>query len=166
MEHPDFKRYNDKDSLVWQAEDFYYHPKSFLWYLSALLITILIAGFAWLLSGRNDLLSPIAITLALLSFTVYAGRKPATKNFELNSTRLLINSQPFYLDNFSRYWVEEFDTHTQISIIGIKRTAMPIGLCLKDKDLTKKVLSILQTALPETNPSQNPADWLTRKIKF
>ncbi len=166
MENPEYQNHSNSNNVVWQAEDFYYHQKSPLWYLAALLITALIAGFAWLISGRNDILSPIAITLALISFTVYAGRKPATKNFELNNSRLLINSQPFYLDSFSRYWVEEFDTHTQISIIGIKRTAMPIGLCLQDKDLTKKVLSILQSALPETNPSQNPADWLTRKIKF
>lgn len=166
MEQSDSRSHPNSNNIVWQSEDFYYHPKSFFWYFSALVITALIAGFAWLISGRNDILSPIAITLALISFTIYAGRKPAMKNFELNSRRLLIDSRPFYLENFSRYWIEEFDTHTQISLIGVKRTDMPIGLCIKDKSQAKKVLDILRSELPESNPSKNPADWLTRKIKF
>lgn len=165
MEDTDHNKGN-QGTIVWQAEDFYYHPKNFTWYLSALLIALLIAGIPWIVSSRKDIISPIVILIALLAFIVYAGRKPQKKNFELSNSKLKIDSQSFDLLNFSRYWVETFETHTQITLIGVKRTAMPIGLCLQDKELTKKVLALLQTNLPESNPSRNPADWITRKIKF
>lgn len=154
------------DTLVWQADDFYFHPKNFVWYLASLLGSILVSSVPWLLSGREDYISPAVIFISLIALIIYGSRKPQKKNFELSGSSLKINSQSFDLLSFSRYWVETFDTHTQITLVGAKRTAMPIGLCLQDKELTKKVLNILQSSLPESNPSQNPADWLARKIKF
>jgi hypothetical protein len=152
--------------LSWQAEEFYFHQKDFLWYLQAILAATAISILAWLISGGNDIISPIIIFVALLSLTVYASRKPKKKNFSLTPSRLKIDSQEFELFTFSRYWVETFDTHTQITLVGIKRTSMPVALYLTDKELTKKVLATLSLSLPQTNPSNNPADWIARKIKF
>lgn len=168
MENPrtESARPHPTEGISWEADDFYYHPKNASWYILAILSSTLVAVIPWLISGKEDFISPAIILVALLGLTIYAGRKPQKKNFNLTNSRIKIDSQSFDLFSFSRYWVEVFDTHTQVTLVGIKRTAMPISLCIKDKELTKKVLDILQTSLPETNPSRNPADWLMRKVKF
>lgn len=166
METPNRAHPHAQNGISWEADDFYYHPKDFSWYLLAILASIPIALVPWLLSGRSDYLTPGIILIALFGLIIYAGRKPQRKHFELNSSRLKIESQSFDLLSFSSYWVEVFDTHTQVTFIAVKRTTMPISLCLTDKQTIKKILDILQTSIPQTNPSQNPADWLMRKIKF
>ncbi|HRV76059.1 MAG: hypothetical protein H6799_02030 [Candidatus Nomurabacteria bacterium] len=154
------------NNLSWQADEFYYHQKSMSWYLTALLSSVLIASVPWTVSGGDDYITSGIILISLIGLTIYASRKPQKKHFELSNTKLKINSESFDLLLFSRYWVEVFETHTQITLIGVRRTTLPISLNLKDKELTKKVLNILQTALPQTNPSNNPVDWLMRKVKF
>lgn len=157
---------NQNNNLSWKADDFYYHPKDFSWYLLALLISFVLALVPWLISGGEDLISPAVIFIALLGLIIYANRKPQKKNYQLTNTELKINSQKFDLFIFSSYWVEVFETHTEITLIGLKRTTLPVSLSLTDKELTKKIINILQTSLPQTNPSNNPVDWLMRKIKF
>jgi hypothetical protein len=157
----------DTDStLSWKADDFFFHQKDLVWFLQAILVAILIPLLAWLISGRNDFISPAIIFLALLGLIIYANRKPQQRTYTLTSSYLKIDSQKFELTSFSRYWLETFETHNQITLIGVKRTSMPIALYLTDKDLTKKILNNLSLSLPQTNPSNNPADWIARKIKF
>lgn len=154
------------DALEWQATDFYYHPKGILWYLATIIIAGLVASVPWLLSGREDYISSGVIILAFLALIIYAGRKPQERSFALTDTRLSVQDKHFDLFTFSRYWVESFPTHTQITLVGLKRTEMPVTLYIEDQKTAKEVIERLRTLLPESNPSQNPADWLTRKIKF
>ncbi len=156
----------DSSKISWKADDFYYHSKSFGWYAAAIFSSFSIAIIPWLIGGRSDYIAPGVTLLALLGLTIYAGRRPEKKSFELSNSSIKINSQSFNLSSFSRYWVETYDTHTQITFVGVKRIAMPVSLCLEDKAITDKVLAILRNNLPETIPSNNIVDWLMRKIKF
>lgn len=166
MDTPKSIEKNHSSNLNWEADEFFYHPKGIGWYLISLISSLCIATLPWLMSGKKDYLASIVILLSLAALIIYAGRKPQKKAFSLSESTLKINSQSFDLLNFSRFWVEESGTHKQITLVGIKRTAMPISLYLQDKALADKVLRTLHNILPETEPSMNPVDWLMRKIKF
>jgi len=166
MESPELGNQQDHHNISWEADDFYYNPKNFSWYFLAILASFIFAAIPLVLSRGKEYFAPGIILVSLIGLVIYAGRRPEKKHFSLQNNNLTINSQKFDLHSFSRYWVEVFDTHTQVTLVGIKRTAMPISLCLTDKEVTKKVLNILQANIPETSPSKNPTDWLMRKIKF
>lgn len=166
MDNPQLKNNHHTDSLSWEANEFFYHPKGLGWYLTSLISSLFIATLPWLMSGRKDYSASFIILLSLVALIIYAGRKPQKKAFSLSESTLKVNSQNFDLLNFSRFWVEELGTHKQITLVGIKRTAMPISLFLQDQALADKVLKTLHNILPETEPSMNPVDWLMRKIKF
>ena len=108
----------------------------------------------------------LVIIVGLFGLIIYASRKPEQKNYSISDSEISINQQIFSLDSFARYWVEKFSTHTQIPLVGIKRTAMPITFYLTDKDTERRILAILRTRLPQSNPSSNPADWISRKVNF
>lgn len=155
-----------RSSIEWESEDFIYHPKNFLWYLGTIAGSVVISLIPWLISGFNDYISSGVIFIALISLIAYAARKPKMKKYRLNTAGIHIDGQNFSMLDFSYYWVEKFETYTQITLVGRKRTAMPVGIYSKDEELTKRILDIIQKALPQTNPSQNPADWLARKLKL
>jgi len=150
----------------WEADDFFYHKKKFLWYLQALLVSVAIAAAPWLISGGTDYVSSGIILAGLLGLIFYASRKPEKKSYSISNSEITVNQQTFKLDSFARYWVEKFATHTQITLVGIKRTSMPITFYLTDKATEQKILAILRTKLPQSNPSNNPADWISRKVNF
>ncbi|MDQ5913706.1 MAG: hypothetical protein QG623_325 [Patescibacteria group bacterium] len=162
----EYKKPAEKDHISWQSEEFIYHPKSFIWYLQLILGSIIISSIPWLISGRDDFISPLIILISLLALTVYAARKPRVKKYDLTNSTLRVDGRSFGIFEFSYYWVEEFDTHTQITLVGNKRTSMPVGFYIKEKAVVNKVLNVLQKSLPQTNPSQNPFDWLSRKLKL
>ncbi len=157
-----------RDSIEWESERFIHHKNSPLWYLGMLLGSVLVSLIPWLISGRKDYTSSAVIFIALIGLIFYTARKPKVKKYRLSSASIHIDGQNFSLMDFSYYWVEEFDNYSQITLVGRKRTAMPLGLYIKDEDkeLLTKILAILQKALPQTNPSNNPADWLARKLKL
>jgi hypothetical protein len=154
------------ENLQWEADEFVYHPKSFFWYIQLILGSIVISLVPWVISGREDYISSIVIIIALLGLIIFAARKPHTRKYSLSNSSIRIDGQNFSMFDFSYYWVENFATHTQVTLVGAKRTAMPIAFYLKDEELIKKVLEILERQLPQTNPSQNPADWIARKLRL
>ncbi len=160
----DFSKENPK--LEWQAEEFFYQEKSFFWYLSLIFGGAVIAAIPWIISGRKDLISPAIIFIASLSLIFYSARKPEIKTYSLTSSSVHVNKQNFSMLNFAYYWVEEFEDQTQITLVGAKRTSMPITFYLKDKKLIAQILEILQKCLPQTNPSRNPIDTIARKLKL
>jgi hypothetical protein len=164
MQPKDFSKENPK--LQWQAEEFFYTEKSFFWYLALIFGGAIISLVPWLISGRKDLLSPLIIFISALSLIAYSARKPRIKSYSLTNSSLHINNQNFSLLDFSYYWVDNFQDHTQITLVGTKRTSMPITFYLKDATLTNKIITILQSKLPQTNPSKNPIDILARKLKL
>ena len=154
------------EPVSWRTEEFYYHPKSVLWYLTILLASIIMVPIPWLLSGRNDYISSAVILIAFIALTVYSSRKPQTRSYSLDNSKLNIDGQIFMLSNFSEYYVEVLDGYTQITLVGFERFSLPVGLYITDKELLKKIISVLSTQIPQTSPSNNPADWLARKIKL
>lgn len=161
-----FTKPAEADHISWESDEFIYHPKSFFWYLQLVLGSLIISAIPWLISGRDDYISSIVILISLIALIIYAARKPKIKKYQLTNSTLRIDGQSFGLFEFSYYWIEEFDTHTQITLVGSKRTSMPVGFYIKDKQTVNKVLNLLQKSLPQTNPSQNPFDWLSRKLKL
>ncbi len=154
------------ETVNWKADEFFYNPKKLTWYLQAIPASLAIAAAPWLISGRTDYISSLVIIVGLFGLIIYASRKPEQKNYSISDSEISINQQIFSLDSFARYWVEKFSTHTQITLVGIKRTAMPITFYLTDKDTERRILAILRTRLPQSNPSSNPADWISRKVNF
>lgn len=157
---------NPPEPVSWRADEFYYHPKNALWYLTVLLATIVMVPLPWLLSGRNDYISSGVILIAFIALTVYSSRKPQNRTYNLDVSKLNIDSQTFMLSNFSEYYVEVLDDYTQITLVGFDRFSLPVGLYVTDQELLKKIIAILSTQIPQTAPSKNPADWLARKIKL
>lgn len=160
----DFSKENPK--LEWQSEEFFYHEKSFFWYLSLAFGGTIIAAVPWLISGRKDLITPIVILVASLSLIIYSARKPQTRHYSLSNSSIHIDNKNFSMLDFGYYWVEQLEGHTQITLVGAKRTAMPVTFYIKETDLATKIINILQQILPQTNPSRNPADWISRKLKL
>lgn len=155
-----------RDAIEWESESFVYQENGFFWYIGMLLGSVVVSSVPWLISGRKDYLSSIIIFVSLLALIVYAARKPKVRKYRLSPASIHIEAQNFSLLDFAYYWVEKFDNYTQITLVGRKRTAMPVGLYIKDEEILKKVVGILEKVLPQTNPSNNPADWLARKLKL
>lgn len=156
----------ENPALQWKAEEFFYHEKPLYWYPFLVLSGTLVAVIPWLISGKKDYISSLVIILSSIGLAAYSSRKPKTRDYALSTSSIHIDGKNFSTLDFAYYWVEEFSDHTQITLVGSKRTAMPISFYLKDKDLTDKVLDVLQQSLPQANPSKNPADWIARKLKL
>jgi hypothetical protein len=153
--------------LRWQAYEFIYHPKNFLWLFTGTILSLVVAGLSYAISRFTDIIPAISIFAAGIIFMAYANKKPRKLNYKIDVRNLTIQDKIYPLAGFSGYYIDKFSSaKVQITLIGSARFSVPISLNFNSLKLASRVLEVLAKKVPETAYTDRLADKFAHKVRF
>ena len=150
--------------IQWQAPEFEYRPKSVSWYWISIIISAAIIAFAiW----ERNFLFGIFIVVAEILFIAWGNEAPATVNFTLTESDLLIGETKHYqVKLFENFSVDELGGGwTELFFAFKTKLKMPIKIMLP-KAKIEEVRKNLRTVLPEVEFKPSLLDSLEKIIGF
>jgi hypothetical protein len=152
------------DKIVWDADEFLFHPKSFVWYVAFFIFS---AGLITYAIFSKSILTIVTFALVIISAFVFSRRKPRVIRHEIGPTGIILGDTEYPYKNIKKFWI--IYEPPAIKTINIETTAYVnphIAIQLGDQD-PMPVKLLLRKFLPEDLDKEEAfTDTLARRIKF
>lgn len=153
----------DSQSLSWTASEFVHHEKSVGWYLSLVIIAVLIAAGVFLLT--RDIVSVVVVIVAAGVLAFYASHQPRQLEYTADQNGIQIGHKFRSYDEFKSFSVVPEGAFSSIVFMPLKRFAPATTIYYPPED-EDKILAILSNQLPYEEPRRDAVDNLMRRIRF
>ena len=150
--------------VSWEASEYIVHEKSAGWYVGLGIGTALLTLGVYLISNQ-EILPPLVILVACISIGVYAGRKPATKHYSIDSKGIHVESEFHSFGDFRSFSVVEEGAVDSVWLTPLKRFA-PMVVMYFSPDDESKIISVLANFLPHEQKELDAIDRFTRRMKY
>lgn len=149
--------------ISWSASEYIHHDKGAGWFVIYGLSSIVGITFIYVLT--RDYISIVVLSVLAIGFGVFAGRKPETLNYLIDSSGVHIGSKLYPINMFKSFAVVEEGAINSIALIPLKRFMPTIAMYCAPED-EKKIIDSLSTMLPQEERQQDRVDKLMHKIRF
>ena len=149
-------------SFAWEASEYVFHEKSFLWYIALWVVAAVLCGGLGLL---HQWLSIVVVVVMALVVMMYSRKEPRTLSYVLDGQGISIGGQlsPYRL--FRSYSVHPELSWQEIDLEPARRFAPRLTL-LCEQDNFDEIDKILTQHLPRLDRDPDWVEQLTRYIKF
>lgn len=149
--------------ITWSASEYIAHEKDVRWYALFFLAVAGIVGLIYLIT--RDIFSSIVV-FALAAFVAYsAGRKPHIITYKLDRHGLTIGDKFRPYSDFRSFAILQEEAFSTITMLPLRRFAVPISLYYDPKD-EDAIITIISQHVPIEKGHHDPIDNLTRRIRF
>ncbi len=149
--------------LEWEAPEFRHYPKNLAWYITLILVVILLVVYQAI---QGDWFGAISLTIIAIFVGLFARHKPGTMYVEISDKGIHMNDSFIPYTHIKHFWVVHNEDH---QVLNFETTAyinhiQSIELVDQDPD---EVRDILQAALPEhPEPQETLAQRIAHKFRF
>lgn len=151
------------EPISWSASEYIQHHKSASWYLSLTSGGLVLVGLILLIT--RDLFASIAVLLALATLGIYAGRKPATKQFTISEQGVNVDDTLYQYDMFRSFSVVEEGGIDSIWLKPLKRFSPMVVMYFSPED-EQKIVDMLANFLPNEQRELDNIDKLSKRMRF
>ena len=147
----------------WTTAEFIEHKKTTAWYGTLAVITLFIAVAVWFFA--RDVFLLIFLILGVITFGIYAGRKPKQQHYLIDGEGVKIGTRRYLYADFGSFSIIPEDEMIGIEFLPLKRFATYMTIYANSTD-QEKIVQILSQHLPATLPRNDLTDRLLRRIQF
>jgi hypothetical protein len=153
-----------KDSIIWRAAEYEYHPKTSGWYYIVIAITLIIAILALV---QKNFFFFLFVTIAGLMIITLGRRKPKIIDFYVGKDEIRIEGDTVY--NYKNIkWYSILENKESLNEIVLKTDSHinPIVKLRADSQTTEKVKPILSEKLEEEEYEPSMSDLISEILHF
>jgi len=152
-----------EETVSWEASEYIYHEKDFLWFLAVGIITLGFLAFSILVLASWTFAILIAVMAAAL--VVYSRRPPRTLSYTLSSEGLHTGQQFHAFKEFKAFGVVQDGPLYSIMLVPTKRFAPMTAVYFAEQD-GEKIVDIFGHHLPMEQLKLDFVDTLMRKLRL
>lgn len=157
------KQQGNTQVVEWSASEYIAHDKSLNWYAAMLGGGIAIVGVIYLIT--DDWFASMAVLVALVVLSVFANRKPRTKQYILDNNGIMVDDVLHNYAAFRSFSVVEEGVIDSIWLKPLKRFA-PLVVMYFDPQEEERIISTLSNYLPNEPRQLDFIDQLSKRAKF
>ena len=151
------------EELSWTAAEFVEHQKTTTWYMALGLVGVVITVVAYLIS--RDKITTGVVVFAIITFGLYAARKPRTQEYHLNAGGILAGNRAYALQDFKTFSITQEGATVSIVFMPLKRFMPPLTIYVAP-DMEERVVAFLSSFMPFERHKPDAVDALMRRIRF
>jgi hypothetical protein len=144
--------------IKWESLEFEYRKKSFSWYLSTVLIGIVITLIAF---WQKNLLLAIFIIIATIMVVYWAKQEPRTISYGLTDDHFIADDKAYELEGFSEFYIDN-----QLLVFKNKDLLSSYVKAMIDREDRDKIEDHLDHILPDFDYEEPLSEIVSRKIGF
>lgn len=150
------------EPIVWQAEEFEIHQRSWIWYLVTTIVFAVLLIYT--IYTRQWLLVAIVVVIGLILYL--SNRiKPRLMQYRIDEQGLHINDRTFTFDQLKNFWFYDKAGRSYLSAISTFRL-MPVITVQIDPELKSSIRTTLSKAVPESGrKDEDLVDKINRFLK-
>jgi hypothetical protein len=149
--------------VEWTASEFIAHDKTPMWYVAVAVIGALVAALIYIIT--RDIISVVAVVILLGVFITAAARKPRIVSYSVDRGGITVGRQFHPYGNFKSFAVVDEDAFASITLLPMKRFALPLSLYFSPED-EHRILDVLSAHLPLEQGELDSLDRFMRNIHF
>lgn len=107
--------------MQWKAYEYHYREKSSDWFWAVGIIAFSVAMTSVIF---NNIIFAIFIVLSAFTLSLYAARRPALIDIELNPKGIVVGKHIYFYSTIEKFWVAEKNTGVVI-ILKSQKTILP-----------------------------------------
>lgn len=147
--------------LSWEAEEFFYHRKGWLWTAILIMITLIIAtGFLWL---RQYFSATISILLAIVVYRL-STIKPKSHRLVITNQGIDWGERHFDFRDFKSFWLTS-QIRPRLYMERLNRWLPPLTIELNRQD-PQPLTDLLRRHLPQQNRQDDLLDKINQFLKI
>lgn len=150
-------------NVEWSASEYVEHEKGNMWFVQFGLVSVGIIGITFLVT--RDYISIVVLSVLAVGIGYFAGRKPETLNYKLDSQGIHIGPKLYPVSMFKSFAIVEEGAISSIALLPLKRFMPAITVYFAPDD-EKKIVDALGAMLPQEERQQDKVDKLMHKIRF
>lgn len=154
---------NQVNIVEWTASEYVEHEKGRMWFVQFGLASIAIIAVVYFVTW--DYMSVIVLGVLAIGIGYFAGRKPETLNYKLDSQGIHIGAKLYPVSMFKSFAIVEEGAISSMALLPLKRFMPAITVYFAPDD-EKKIVDALGTMLPQEERQQDRVDKLMHKIRF
>lgn len=149
--------------VSWSASEYIAHNKGVSWFvLLGVALFVLVVG-AYFVAG--DIITPVVVAIAGITFGVFAGRPPRVLQYSLDSRGIKIGDKFYAYSDFRSFDISDDSPLPAILLLPLKRFLPPITVFYEQKE-EDAILNVLGSYLPHEEQQPDMVDRLMRRIRF
>ena len=152
-----------EETVSWEASEYIYHEKDFLWFLAVGVITLGFLAFSILVLASWTF--AILITVMAAALVVYSRRPPRTLSYTLSAEGLHTGQQFHTFKEFKAFGVVQDGPLYSIMLVPTKRFAPMTAVYFAEQD-GEKIVDIFGHHLPMEQLKLDFVDTLIRKLRL
>lgn len=152
-----------EEVVEWTASEFIAHEKTFMWYLVYGLFAVVVVGGIYLIT--RDVISTIVAVILFVFFAISAAHKPKVVSYRLDRSGITAGSRFHPYSEYRSFAVIDEGPFSSISLMPIKRLAMPFSLYLAPEQ-EQEIYAALGRRLPVEPAEMGLVETLMRRLRF
>ncbi len=162
-QQPQTPTINQVNTVDWSASEYVEHEKGNMWFVQFGLVSIVVIAVVYFVT--RDYISIIVLSVLAIGIGYFAGRKPETLNYRLDSQGIHIGTKLYPVSMFKSFAIVEEGAISSIALLPLKRFMPAITVYFAPED-EKKIVDALGAMLPQEERQQDRVDKLMHKIRF
>lgn len=154
---------NPTTGINWVGPEYIARDKSGSWLFLLIVAVVVVGGLTYLLT--RSFVSVATIDIILVVLGVYGLHRPKDIIYAVNNVGLVVGQRQFSYAEFKSFTAVSEGDYLDITLLPLKRFALPIGLLYQGKD-QEQLLNFLSDRLPMNQQKLDLVDNLMQKIKF
>ncbi len=147
----------------WTASEYVAHDKSAKWYISVMLVALIMAAIVFAVT--RDIISPVVVIILGGAFAAFGARKPQVLEYSIQDSGVHIGQRHYPYSMFKTFSIIEEEAMRSILLMPLQRFNLPISIYYDLAD-EQQIAEALSKHLPHEERELSPLDNLMRKIRF
>lgn len=154
---------NDISTVEWSASEYVAHEKSSSWYLGTVFFGAILTALIYFIT--TDIFVTAVVFIAGASMAIYAGRKPDTKQYQLDDKGIKVADKIYPYSNFKSFSIVEEGAIDSIWLKPMKRFSPLVVVYFSPED-EAKIIDVLANFLPHEQRELDFIDQISKKMRF
>jgi membrane protein CcdC involved in cytochrome C biogenesis len=162
-EQPMNHDFDTDETIKWEASEFIDHQKNAGWFLLLSLGGIVLCVAVYFL--LRDILATVVTGVAILTFGMFARKKPRTLTYMLTPTYFMVGERRYSYDDFRTFSVIQDGALYSILLAPNQRFMPPLTIYFDPED-GEDIFDVLAERIPHEERKADPIDRFMRRIRF
>lgn len=146
----------------WQAPEFVYTQKPFMWFVAIMAFFVVLAGLAIFLGQWIGAVLSVVMGIAL---SVWANRKPKIFSYAITNYGVVVSDKNYKYDDFRSFYEYMDYNQRTIDLVPAKRfgTLVSLPLATPEADDIEKIIAQM---IPKVDHNEDIVDKIFRRLRF
>jgi hypothetical protein len=149
--------------VSWTASEYIAHAKGMAWFIALGFILFVVVALAYFVT--KDVVTPVVLAVAGITFGVFAARSPRVLQYTIDSRGIQIDQKVYPYAELRSFDIIDEGPLPAILLMPLKRFLPPITVFYDEKE-EDAILNVLGSYLPHQEQKPDAVDRLMRHIRF